>query len=574
MALIPDKKKYLLYILRALMSLVLATLLIINFFIFYFSYDQLVNAILNSFNMQDKILQFKASFFTPVKFLLLKSFILLFTLIIFIIVRKAKEEKILLYAKNIYKGIGETLLKVKKLFMELPLLQKIVLALVFTVIIACRIFYFYKFPLFTDEAFSYVYFVSRGFLVSATYYPGPNNHVFYSELCTLTNLFFDDPLLVMRLPSFFVSIVLSFLLFISVKKYYGFLTALFTLVLFSLSENINFYSIQGRGYILLILLILLSGLTLVKYLFDRKEIYLFLFIIFSALGFYTIPIFLYPFLSFAAFTLLFLIKQKQLQYMPQFVFIFLGIGLLVILLYLPVLLFNSMNTITGSPWVLPSENFSSELVPYVLKVNDYLWNIKNGFAVTIGVMTGSLFFLFLNKKSKEIIFGLIWFAVPLLFISIQKVIPFERVWLYMYILLSFGFSYFLIQLISAFIANQYIKNIFTSMLICSFLCLMLISNVKTVLDKSFEYYIQMTSFINQVYKADPSDILAEDSDCNTFIKYKYLQEGKPVDVKSGKQAFDQYEMIVTSVASANEIDTSLYNVAFSNSYVKAYLLKK
>jgi hypothetical protein len=144
----------------------------------------------------------------------------------------------------------------------------------------------------------------------------------------------------------------------------------------------------------------------------------------------------------------------------------------------------------------------------------------------------------------------------------------------MYILLSFGFSYFLIQLISAFIANQYIKNIFTSMLICSFLCLMLISNVKTVLDKSFEYYIQMTSFINQVYKADPSDILAEDSDCNTFIKYKYLQEGKPVDVKSGKQAFDQYEMIVTSVASANEIDTSLYNVAFSNSYVKAYLLKK
>src|SRR5205823_540626 len=147
--------------------------------------------------------------------------------------------------RNIYEGFGEILSKIKELIRRLSLVQKISLSLVFIAIVALRIFYWYKFPLFTDEAFSYVYFVSRGFLVSATYYPGPNNHVFYSELCTFTDLFFNDPLWVMRLPSFLISMVLSFLLFVTVKKYYGFLTALFTLVVFSFSDNVNFYSIQG-----------------------------------------------------------------------------------------------------------------------------------------------------------------------------------------------------------------------------------------------------------------------------------------------------------------------------------------
>jgi hypothetical protein len=568
-----NSKGFFFYIFKVTLIGILAVLLVMNFFAYYLTYDELVNLILKSFGMQDKAREFKTSFFTPGKFFFLRASLLLLTLPLFYLISLIKTEIVFSLTRNIYRGFAEIWSEMKALIRGLSLLQKMTVSFVFIAILMLRIFYWYKYPLFTDEAFSYVYFVSRGFLVSASYYPGPNNHVFYSGLCAFTDLFFDDPLWVMRLPSFLISLVLSFLLFITAKKYYGFLIALFTLVIFSFSDNVNFYSIQGRGYMLLTFFAFISAVSLVKYLFGEKKVYLLVFMISSALGFYTIPVFLYPFLSLALFTLFVLIKYKRLHRLIHFFFIFSGIGLMAGLLYLPVILFNDINTITGNSWVLPSENFVPELFPYIFKVNDYLWNIDYGIWITTLAAAGSVFFLVKNRKLEESWFGLLWLVLPLLIIIIQKVIPFERVWLYMFIALSFGLSYFLIQLLSSFIKNQSVRKGVSLALVFFSMFLLVFSDARAISRKSFAYYKEMDAFINKVYAAAAADILVDDHDYNTFIKYRYLREGKAVNLESAKTPSGRYDMIV-SHGPLPLADTGLYVFAFGNSYVNAYRLKK
>jgi hypothetical protein len=574
MELIPDKRKYFIYVLRMMTFLMLAMILSLTFFVFYLSYEEAVSLLLKSVHQEDKLHQFKLSFLTENKFLFFKLFLpALICLLIYILMRR-NTEKIFLFSVNVYKGIQEILVEIKRLINELTLIEKIIFISVFIFIFAFRLFHFYQFPLFTDEVFSYVYFVSRGFLVSASYYPGPNNHVFYSELCTFTDLFFNDPRLIMRLPSFIISMVLSFVLFLSVKKYYGFLTGLFTLVLFSFSDHVNFYSIQGRGYILLTFFTFIAGYSLIKYLYGRKDVYLLFFILSSVLGFYTIPVFLYPFLSFAIFTLFIIVSNKWWNDVFRFFIVFGVIAMLVVLFYLPILLCNDFNIITGNAWVAPSKNFSAELFPYLLRVNHYLWNREYDIIITIVVAAGVLSFLLSDKKKEESVFGLLFLIVPLIAISIQKVIPFERVWLYLFLLLSFGLSFFSVRLISVFIANRQTRNIFIGILIFSMMVFLILSGTKTVLSKSFGYYKEMDALTARIYNAAPSAILAEDFDSNTFIKFKYITEGKAVDVKSVYIPSYRFDMIITSEKLPLQVDSSLYLLDFSNSYVKAYRLKK
>ena len=49
-----------------------------------------------------------------------------------------------------------------------------------------------------DEAFTFNYLVQRGTLVSLLYYPGPNNHIFFSFLCSILNHIFT-PLVSMKI---------------------------------------------------------------------------------------------------------------------------------------------------------------------------------------------------------------------------------------------------------------------------------------------------------------------------------------------------------------------------------------
>src|SRR5690606_38942806 len=138
-------------------------------------------------------------------------------------------------------------------------------------------------------------FVSKGFPVIATYYPAPNNHILSNLLSCIVQIFTDNTLLIMRLPSFIFSMVLGVVLFLFYRKHFSYFTAITAYLFYSLSFEINFYAVQGRGYLLLTLCSFLLMITCFKFTSTQKRAYLLAFIFISIAGFYTIPTFLYPF---------------------------------------------------------------------------------------------------------------------------------------------------------------------------------------------------------------------------------------------------------------------------------------
>ena len=116
----------------------------------------------------------------------------------------------------------------------------------------------------------------------------------------------------MRLPVLIISTLTSLIIFFVGKRFIGFYATLSGLSLFCYSEFGIFYATHGRGYFLMVLCVVLALISFILFLkFNQKktfvktsislktqsDFYLIVFIGNSILGFYTIPVFLYPFLS-------------------------------------------------------------------------------------------------------------------------------------------------------------------------------------------------------------------------------------------------------------------------------------
>ena len=61
---------------------------------------------------------------------------------------------------------------------------------VLTIPLACSIYYAIRLPVTYDEAWTYLYFTINSPLVSASFYPAPNNHILFSLLARVTTSLF------------------------------------------------------------------------------------------------------------------------------------------------------------------------------------------------------------------------------------------------------------------------------------------------------------------------------------------------------------------------------------------------
>ena len=95
-----------------------------------------------------------------------------------------------------------------------------------------------------------------------------------------------------------VSIIITFLL---AKEFFNEKVAILSSLLVSLNLTLIEYSQEARAYSLLLLLVLLSAYSLIKYVKSKKNIFLFYFIIFNLLGVYTHYVFAYFVLFEAVF---------------------------------------------------------------------------------------------------------------------------------------------------------------------------------------------------------------------------------------------------------------------------------
>lgn len=291
-----------------------------------------------------------------------------------------------------------------------------------------------------DEAYTFIHFASQPFQHILADYSAPNNHIFHTILVGIAYRLFGAQAWVLRLPAFTAGTLMAPAAYITARRFFSAPQALGAAALIAVTRVFINYSVNGRGYTMLILFsLLLANFAGILVKRQSKPV-LVAYLITTALGFYTIPIFLYPWAGvslWVAATYFFDREPRQIK--VHRLTVFLGMcalsGLLTLLLYSPVILFGSgLSSITSNDIVksLSWSTFVTNLDPRMLKTwNKWMLGVDQ--ILENILLISFLLSLFLYRKVSnqrlplQVFLGL---AIVILLL-IQRVTPLPRIWLYL-----------------------------------------------------------------------------------------------------------------------------------------------
>ncbi len=257
--------------------------------------------------------------------------------------------------------------------------QAIGLGIIILAGIFARVVYLQR-PMGHDEAYTVMAFANTPLLNLVSDYHLPNNHIFHSLLVHLAiPIFGMDPWAV-RLPALLAGVLTIPAGYIFARRAYGPSVAMPAAAALALLPALFDYATNARGYTLIALFSLL-GLTLALYLKDHfNRLGWLLLVLFTALGFWTIPIMLYP----AGLIWLWLLGSSLLgdglirpaRMLRQLILAGLALAGLTALLYLPVFLRSGTDSVLNNPFIAsltPVEFFAT--LPGRLDVTWEAWTI-------------------------------------------------------------------------------------------------------------------------------------------------------------------------------------------------------
>jgi hypothetical protein len=303
---------------------------------------------------------------------------------------------------------------------------------------ALRLAYLWQ-PMRYDEAYSFLVFAVQPFDFIISDYHVPNNHVLHSLWMAIAYRLFGIEPWVVRLPALLGGILLIPAAWLVARSLYDRWTALLSAGLVAVSSYLVEYATDGRGYTLLALFgLLVVGLA--AYLRRRSSrLAWMLLVLCAALGFYTVPVMLYPFgAALAWLGLSWLLKDTPPQSRRAFPLYLLAAGmaagLLAALLYLPILRAYGLQALVGNRFVspLPWDEFTAAL-PGSLNAAWNTWT--RDMPVWLGGLLGIAFLAGPavhgrgagHRAPLGLAFAL-W-IVPL--VLLQRVAPWARVWLFL-----------------------------------------------------------------------------------------------------------------------------------------------
>lgn len=216
-------------------------------------------------------------------------------------------------------------------------------------------------PLGHDEAYTYIGFARRSLWAVISDYHLPNNHVFHTLLVHIVTRLLGNAPAVMRLPAFVGGVLSVAAAYGLGRIWYNRRAGWLSAGLIAVTPLLVGGSADGRGYTLLGLFSLL-GWVLATYLKTNPNWMGWLMLsVVGALGFYTVPVMLYPWGAVYLWMVLSLWFEPQISaayggYRRYVLVLFLsglatGIG--VYFLYLPVLLVSGPQSLFSNPFVQP-----------------------------------------------------------------------------------------------------------------------------------------------------------------------------------------------------------------------------
>ncbi|MCC3152965.1 hypothetical protein Q3A66_08580 [Hymenobacter sp. BT770] len=298
----------------------------------------------------------------------------------------------------------------------------------------------------SEEVASYDFFISRGLLAVTSFYPIPNNHVLPN---TLNWLFFQvspNVWFTLRLPVLLISTAGTMVLFAGLVRIATFRTALIALTLFSWMQLSMYNAVAGRGYWLLMTLAgihFFAMLALARRLPFPRAAWAVL-LLTGVLGCFTVPAFVYVVVSAASYLGLVFLLERDWRSIWHTGWVGSGILVGASLLYFPLLLISGWRLLLANGYVasLPWDFFLRELASFSWFTEGTLAGQRTiGAFLFIVVVFATL--LLLNPKRngrlspelqravRNLCLPAIWFILlPYILISIQRVLPPERVLLY------------------------------------------------------------------------------------------------------------------------------------------------
>jgi hypothetical protein len=310
-------------------------------------------------------------------------------------------------------------------------------------------------PLRYDEAITFVEYASRPFYVALSFYNTPNNHVFHTLVVRLAYLALGNHPWALRLPVLLAGLCLAPATYAASRSLYhdgrcdngG---ALLAAALVASSSMLIEYSTNARGYEIVCLLFTIMIPAGVYALRGRNWAAWLLFAVVSALGFYTIPIMLYPFGGLVVWLLLSIVMgdakpegsqedaagNSRLGSRADLAALSVAIVLTMLLageLYSPVLAVSGPKALFANKWVSasPFPVFLDQL-PASLASTWRGWNrdlpIWLAEVLSLGFVISLVWHRRISSQRVPLALGLLLFVGPL--VLAQRVIPFERVWLF------------------------------------------------------------------------------------------------------------------------------------------------
>ena len=445
-------EKWTKYIIRLFVVIIGLGLLLLSLFLLFIEYEKLIFIVLESAGKLYKIEEFKSEYLSQTKFQLIKFLIIVSTLFFFGVTYKwykQFENGIIALLRFVFIGLRIEISEISKKDWYL-------FAVVFSLATIVKAYYFYSQPITNDEAFTFINYVNPGFAASLSYYNLTNNHILHSLLCNVFNLLPVSPVYTLRIASFIVGAVTLIVVFILFRKLLSNKAAFFAFLFFSFVPPIIQYGFLARGYSLILLFTTISTFVLFELVHDnknRKKHWL-IFIISSVLGFYSIPIYLYVFVSHFVFYFIYLVRVSDdiIRNLKELVVISAIIGLLVIVLYSPIVLVSGLDALIGNEVIesLSISQFTEQFPEFFM---DYiLWIFGGSIYLTgLSLVVTSVGLIYSFKKKQNLFILIVSFIlVPILVASIQRIELYNRLFVFVILFISMAIGLFVELLLYTF----------------------------------------------------------------------------------------------------------------------------
>jgi hypothetical protein len=467
-----------------------------------------------------------------------------------------------------------------------PFLYK-ALAVFALLLISCeRLWFLFHRGIHLDEAYTFIKFTYQGIWRSMSYYPVPNNHVFLTVITAVFYHVTGSPFWSLRLPALLISFLATVYIFFQVYRHTSFWVAFTGVCLFCFSYHGLFYSIHARGYFLIAGFSVMAAFSVFDFVQTRKRKYLLPSLVASCLGFYTVPVFLYPFLSLLVFGAVTLWIRKQTRSLLELAFASAIAGVLTLLLYLPVFVVSGLNAVIGNEFVVPVKfrAYLQNFMPWFREMgNTVTGREPEGYLLMLFILGGLLFTFLLSLKkygkgafmNSRFLVGFLMLCmllVPLAALTVQMVLPPSRVFLYLGVFQFVALAWLLEKISRHLKATRFFPVI--TLLLVGVYGAHQVRVLYLFPANQLYLYDDLVPVIKAIEKSNPKRIFAQEGNVIFFTQNATSQLDKPtirIDHKHYDPAIPyDYIMVEVQDSLRNKLNLKGYREIHNDGYLVFY----